>query len=53
MLLSYSSKYEDDRAKNQIKPHLRLVVLVDGGLGTIEVHKSQKGLMQSLDESSG
>lgn len=53
MLLSYSSKYEDDRAKNQIKPHLRLVVLVTGGLVRLEVQKSQKELMQSLDESSG
>lgn len=53
MLLSSSSKYEDDRAKSQIKPHLCLVVLVDGGLVRLEVHKSQKALMQSLHESSG
>lgn len=53
MLLSSSSKYEDDRAKSQIKPHLCLVVLADGGLVRLEVKKSQKELMQSLDESSG
>lgn len=53
MLLSSSSEYEDDGAKSQIKPHLCLVVLVDGELVRLEVQKGQNELMQSLDESSG